>query len=448
LSKKDLALLRYRLKVELFDASFYGPTSWLTAACLYLTSVALRQVAPSAAFSSALRAHYLLMRTGCYDASSSKLYARIERSIATALAGRLDRLGIVRARSKRPRVDDPDFIDTLSRTGLVLKAPRRSGARVTEKGVLLLANNERARSFAERVDMPALLENYTLVLETSWAGYANRDILYFTQFAPHRVAVMETDYRDRRFLESLGANLYPVTMGTSDWIDPDIFRPLAGVEKAFDAVMVARWSVIKRHDALFRAVRSLKDPSYRLALIGRRLAISAEGPAIRSLLDHYGIAAHVTIFEELDQDGVNLVLNQSKLNVLLSRHEGSNRSLFEGFFAGVPGLALENNVGIPKEYFTPETGRLVAEHEFAAALSYFRAHWHEFAPHAWAHRNIAPDVTTAKLNALLRTWAREDGEEWTSNTVAKCTRLRYYPGPEVARGFPTILELVARYARV
>jgi hypothetical protein len=99
------------------------------------------------------------------------------------------------------------------------------------------------------------------------------------------------------------------------------------------------------------------------------------------------------------------------VNVLLSRHEGSNKSLFEGFFAGVPGLALKNHVGIPKAYFTPETGKLVAEHEFAAALAYFRSHWREFSPHAWAQRNIAPDVTAAKLNTLLQRWAREQGTQ-------------------------------------
>jgi glycosyltransferase involved in cell wall biosynthesis len=446
--KKDLALLRYRVKVKLFDWSFYGPTSWLTAGCLYVASVVLRPVAPSAAFSSALRAHYLLMRTARYDASSSKLYRRIETSIAADVAQRLDRIGIVRGRSKAPHADGPAWIDTLKHTALVLKAPRRSGSRVVEKGVFLLANNERARAFAERIDMAALLDDYTLVLEPSWAGYANRDILYFTQFRSHRVAVMETDHRDRQFLEHLGANLHPVFMGTSDWIDPAIFRPLGDVEKLFDAVMVARWSVVKRYDALFRIVRSMGDPSFRMALIGRRLAISTDGPAIRSLLDHHGIARQVTIFEELAQEDVNVVLNQSKVNVLLSRHEGSNKSLFEGFFAGVPGLALENNVGIPKTYFTPETGRLVAEHEFAAALSYFRTHWREFAPHSWAQRNIAPEVTTARLNAVLRTWAQEDGEEWTSDAVAKCTRLRYYPGPEVARALPTIKDILAQYRRV
>jgi hypothetical protein len=73
---RKLELLRYRLKVKLFDWSFCGPTSWLTAGCLYLASIVLRPIAPSAAFPSALRAHYLLMRTGRYDASCSKLYRR------------------------------------------------------------------------------------------------------------------------------------------------------------------------------------------------------------------------------------------------------------------------------------------------------------------------------------------------------------------------------------
>lgn len=180
------------------------------------------------------------------------------------------------------------------------------------------------------------------------------------------------------------------------------------------------------------------------------MRISAEGAAIRSLIDSYGIAAQVTLYEELTQADVNVVLNQSKVNVLLSRHEGSNRSLFEGFFAGVPGLALEDNVGVRKAYFTPQTGRLVAERDLGAALAYFRVHWREFAPRHWAEKNIAPAVTTAKLNAVLQASARQRGEEWTSDAVAKCNapRLRYYPDAEVAHGFPTMTELAAQYPRV
>ena len=71
-------------------------------------------------------------------------------------------------------------------------------------------------------------------------------------------------------------------------------------------------------------------------------------------------------------------LNQSRVNLLLSRQEGSNRSLFEGFFAGVPGLALRNNIGIPKGHFNSETGRLIGEGELAGALLDFREHWGGF----------------------------------------------------------------------
>lgn len=98
-------------------------------------------------------------------------------------------------------------------------------------------------------------------------------------------------------------------------------------------------------------------------------------------------------------------------------------------------------------YFTPETGKLVAERDLGAALSYFRTHWREFAPRPWAEKSIAPEVTTAKLNAVLRAWARQRGEEWTGDAVAKynAPRLRYYPDSEVAHGFPTTTELVAQY---
>jgi hypothetical protein len=258
---------------------------------------------------------------------------------------------------------------------------------------------------------------------------------------------MASDERDRLFLERLGTNLHPVAFGCCDWVHPAVFRPLEGMEKQFDAVMVARWWMMKRHHALFRAVRGPDDPSFRLALVGRRLRISPEGPTIRALLDAYGIARQVTIYEELTQDDLNVVLNTAKVNVLLSRHEGCNRALFEGFFAGVPGLALERNVGIRKLYITPTTGRLVAERDFGLALTHFRTHWREYAPRPWAEKSIGAEVTLAKLNALLREWALARGEDWSVDAVGKynAPRLRYYPDAAVGRGFPTMTELITRY---
>jgi hypothetical protein len=135
--------------------------------------------------------------------------------------------------------------------------------------------------------------------------------------------------------------------------------------------------------------------------------------------------------------------------LLLSLQEGGNRALFEGFFAGVPGLALKNNIGIPKAYFTSQTGKLIEEKDLKSELLYFREHWTDFNPRPWAEANIAPEITTARLNELLKGLAYQRGEEWTQDLVAKCNvpDLEYYPNETVGRGMPTYEDILVRYAR-
>jgi glycosyltransferase involved in cell wall biosynthesis len=349
-----------------------------------------------------------------------------------------------------PLTDARRALPPISRlAGIVLKAPRYEGDRVAEKGVLVLKNTERIDSFRRRVAMDSLLADYTLVLEPSWSGYANPRILSFSAFRDHPIVVMSPCAADYRFLEHLKSNLLPIPIGASDWVDPRVFRPLADQSKRFDAVMVARWTRIKRHHLLLRALARMADATFRVAIVASNNSGDADRDAILALIDHYRLGGQVTVFEDLKAAGVNEILNQSKVNLLLSRQEGSNRSLFEGFFAGVPGLAFANVIGVPVDHFTPQTGRLIPEHELIGALHFFRKHWEQFDPRPWAMANITPEVTTARLNQVLHKTARERGEPWTRDIVTKCNRpeVHYYPDENDGHGFATIEDLLARYPR-
>ena len=144
---------------------------------------------------------------------------------------------------------------------------------------------------------------------------------------------------------------------------------------------------------------------------------------VEALIDFYGIRQNTTYLEDLKPHEVNAILNRAKVNVVLSLQEGGNRCLFEGFFAGVPGLALKYNVGIRKDHFNRQTGKLISERDLARELLYFRDHWHTFSPRVWAGRNITPEISTAKLNAVVRKLALK-GENrgppiWFQNVTAR-----------------------------
>ena len=435
----------YQLSVNTLDALNHGSILLLRASAVFVLSKLLRPFRPQASLWWLGHAHEVLM----YAAPGAPISTRLNRTVERALIRACACGGLVEAAvfgsSELPRALPSPW----RLAGIVLKAPRYECDRVVERGVLVLKNTERMDAFRRCVAMDSLLAEYTLVLEPSWSGYANPKILWFSAFRDHPILVMSPCAADYRFLERLGSNLVPIPIGASDWVDPRIFRPLDGHEKRFDAVMVARWTRVKRHHLLFRALARMADPSYRVAIVAANLPEDTDRDAILALIDHIRLGGQVSVFEDLNAAGVNEILNQSKVNLLLSRQEGSNRSLFEGFFAGVPGCAFANVIGVPIDHFTPQTGRLIGEHELIGALRFFRKHWAQFDPRPWAMANITPEVTTERLNATLQQLARERGEPWTRDIVIKCNRpeMHYYPDEDAGRGFASIEDLLARYRR-
>jgi hypothetical protein len=275
--------------------------------------------------------------------------------------------------------------------GLVLKSPAPG-----EKGVLLLKNTERIDAFRRSVNMPRLLQEYRLVLEPSWSGYADPRILAFSAYRDHPVLVMATCEDDAGLLRALESNLIPLALGASDWVHPDVFRVLPGTAKRYDAILNARWTMMKRHHLLLRALRDLRDSTFRVAIVARNIPEDRQRGILLKAIERSGVARQIDIFEDLTPPQVNEVLNASKVNLLLSRQEGSNRSLFEGFFAGVPGVAFANHIGIPKDHFRAETGRLIRPETLAETLRFLRSRWGEFHPRDWAVAHISAQISTSR----------------------------------------------------
>ena len=437
-----LGRIRYRVRARWLEMSFNPMVGSTASVLLFLMSWILRWPLPNKSLKLLCRAHCALMRIGQSGLLAGRLNGMIERTIRRACeqGGLVEQ--VTAGQTGRQRMDRAAMT-----AGIVLKAPRCEAGQVVEKGVLLLKNSDRIESFRRSVDIAATLRNYRLVLEPSWSGYADPRLLAYTTFRNHTILVMSPCQADYEFLQRLDTNLQPIAIGASDWVDPRIFRPIPEQEKRFDAAMISRWTLSKRYHVLFRAIREINDPSYRIAVVADHAPQDTDRQVILSMIDAKGLEKQITVMEKLSPAEVNEVLNQSRVNLLLSRQEGSNRSLFEGFFAGVPGLALHNNIGIPKSYFNYETGRLIGEEELAGALLDFREHWTDFAPRPWALRNIAPEVTTAKLNLVLKEVAEHEGEPWTRDIVAKCNcpNIRYYPDESVGEGLPLADEHVAGF---
>lgn len=424
-------------------------TAWCNlslAAALGVAARLIRGLAPRRSFEWQSCAHRALFRCG-----SHRLASRVSPMIEAPIRRACTRPGassLFEQRSPRAEGMRKPSDARLERVGMVLKTPSRHPDGRMEKGVLLLKNNERIERFRRSVDVASLLLDYRVVLEPSWSSYATPPILAWCSHAPHPVIVMSPAEADHKFLERLASNLVPIPMGAGDWVDPWVFRPLGKTTRHYGAVAVARLCYTKRLGLLFRALERLADPSFRVAI----LVAGGPSPARRELLSeilHGSQARQIDCFEKLELSAINEIYNDAKVNLLLSRQEGANRSLFEGFFAGTPGLLSAGHLSVPHDRFVPSTGRIVADRELPAALAHFRDHWGEYDPRRWALENIAADVSSKRLQAFLERIAREQGEPWTRGILMKCNvpELRRYPMAHTLGGLVPMSAILERYPR-
>jgi glycosyltransferase involved in cell wall biosynthesis len=168
-----------------------------------------------------------------------------------------------------------------------------------------------------------------------------------------------------------------------------------------DVIYVANLSPIKRVHVYLRALGEIvaRRGSVRAALV-----LSSWGGDQRTfdeLLELYSLRRHVSVFMNLSQSALNELLNRSKLSVLLSRKEGSNKTLFESMFSNTPVLLIKDNIGVNKDYINQHTGMLVDDRDLPAAIERFMDGPTVLAPRAWAMDNIAPELSTHKLQVLL-----------------------------------------------
>ena len=137
--------------------------------------------------------------------------------------------------------------------------------------------------------------------------------------------------------------------------DPEIFRPLDGVEKLYDLCMIGGMQLTrKNYGALVQTLKS--DPSLTAVVIGKQVPntveqLKATGAAIR-FIDFCG------------REELNRVMNQSRIGFVPSVMDAAPRVILEFMSAGVPVLLNSAILG-GRDYITPETGVLAAEAEFA-----------------------------------------------------------------------------------
>jgi glycosyltransferase involved in cell wall biosynthesis len=318
---------------------------------------------------------------------------------------------------------------------------------VIQRGVLLIKFTETLGFFMNQIDVRALLRFFRLVLEPSSSGYCLPEILFWTRFSDP-ILVMASEPLDREFLHGLGTNLMPIPIGASDWTDYRIFRPITG-EREYDVIYVANLTWIKRVHVLLRALCNIARRGRTLKAV---IVLSSWGgspeakAAFEQLLDFYGVRSQVTVLWGVDRIQLNEWVGRARVSVLLSRKEGSNKTLFESIFADTPVLLLRDNVGVNKEHINEHTGRLVSEEELPDALIEFSDGAAKgFSPRSWAMAHIAPEITTKKLEAAFE--AVDPGGISLPLLVKVNSPEVMYMNPQEASGIPPLRDILGYFAR-
>lgn len=300
---------------------------------------------------------------------------------------------------------------------LVVKSPSAK-----EKGVIFLDYNYVFPLFLKFFDIGEVSRKYRLVLEPSWSGYCDLDILCMTT-VPDKVIVQAGEPRDFQLLNKIHSNLLPINTAANWWVDYRIMRPLE-VEKVNDIIMVASWSNFKRHYRFFEAISKAKSlgKELRVALVGYGTELSKD--AILKQAAHFNVETQITIFENLTPEEVNIQYNKSKVNILWSRKEGFNRAIIEGMFAGIPCIVREGfNYGYEQPYINSSTGMYATEADLPTKLIEVVSRFEDFAPRDWVLKNMSVPIATQLVNEQLKQIAKQAGEEWTVDIVPKTCHL-------------------------
>lgn len=293
----------------------------------------------------------------------------------------------------------------------VVKAPLISEERV-EKGVLMVGFEHELKSLTEFEHLDKVCDSYDILFLPTWQPFYSVELLRFLKRQPESLVMLPSS--QQCYFQALQNSVIKraLPFHASSWVDGDLYKP--ATERDIDILMVANFSIYKRHYLLFEALQSLPE-NLKVVLIGRELG----DRTAKVLLDEarsYGVEDRFTLVESPANDVVVDHLCRAKLVLGLSGREGSYVSLAEALFAGAAvGIYADAVVGT-KNYINPQTGFLLQPGlPLANQIERCLQLQPTLSPREWALNNIDTRVNVAKLNKLLRAESVNLGRQWSAD---------------------------------
>lgn len=297
----------------------------------------------------------------------------------------------------------------------VIKAPILRGDEVLEKGLLMLGFEYELDRLAAHEKLGVVCDGYDVLFLPTWQPFYSVELLRFLKRSSDSLVMLPSS--QQCYFQALQNSVITraLPFHASSWVDGDLYKP--ATERDIDILMVANFSIYKRHYLLFEALQSL-PANLKVVLIGRELG----DRTAKVLLDEarsYGVENRFTLIESPANDVVVDHLCRAKLVLGLSGREGSYVSLAEALFAGAAvGIYADAVVGT-KNYINPQTGFLLQPGlPLANQIERCLQLQPTLSPREWALNNIDTRVNVQKLNTLLCAESETLGRPWSTECEA------------------------------
>ena len=307
----------------------------------------------------------------------------------------------------------------------LLDTPLRvvKSAREDERGLVIAKYNHYFPLLHQLIDLDKVLNRYNVVLEPSWAGYCNLDLLSVTRYE-EPVFVMAYEPRDYHLLKE-STTLVPIDVGPSWFVDHRVFCPPAeNCSRDIDIVMVAAWAKYKRHDSFFKALNRVRKSGHELNVTLVGYPGDLDRQQIIDYASQWQVADWITTHEWITPAEVATILQRSRVNILWSRFEGNNRALAEGMFCGTPAILREgHNYGYRYEFINKATGCYANESNLPKKIMTVLNNPHEYKTREYVmnHRNCLRAMS--KINQTVKEHETQVGRAWTTDAVPKVNEL-------------------------
>jgi glycosyltransferase involved in cell wall biosynthesis len=293
-----------------------------------------------------------------------------------------------------------------------------------EKGVIIINYSYYFSLLLKFFDVNKLASRFHIILEPSWAGLCETNILAYTQY-DFPVFVQVYEQRDKIFIESLASNLIPIDVGPSWFINHKNFTAAEPtITKDIDIIMVAAWAKFKRHKAFFKAVQSLKEtkPDLNITLVGYPVDMHKE--EIISLAERYDLQNNISIFEWITPEEVASLQKRSKVNVLWSKFEGNNRAIIEGMFCDIPVVMREgHNYGEKYDFINSQTGCFADEKTLAQKVLSIVNKDVKLSPRDYVLNNRSCEMATIRMSNAIGLYEASVGRTWNEGLAVKTNEL-------------------------